>query len=93
MISQKKVWIDIWWRLVLFSPKKEENERLQAKIDGLKQEYEKIGLQVQNLITFFHTFFTKWKQNGILCHSPADVWGYNFTAAEKFFEIIEITPF
>ncbi len=37
----------------------EENERLQAKIDGLKQEYEKIGLQVQNLITFFHTFFYK----------------------------------
>ncbi len=27
-----------------------ENERLQAKIDGLKQEYEKIGLQV------FHAF-------------------------------------
>ena len=27
-----------------------ENERLQAKIDGLKQEYEKIGLQV------FHSF-------------------------------------
>ena len=25
---------------------KEENDRLQAKIDGLKQEYEKIGLQV-----------------------------------------------
>ena len=27
-----------------------ENERLQSKIDGLKQEYEKIGLQV------FHAF-------------------------------------
>ena len=25
----------------------EENEKLEAKINGLKQEYEKIGLQVE----------------------------------------------
>ena len=34
----------------------EENERLQAKIDGLKQEYEKIGLQVFH--AFKESFFT-----------------------------------
>ena len=32
-----------------------ENERLQAKIDGLKQEYEKIGLQV--FLAFQDHFF------------------------------------
>ena len=32
-----------------------ENERLQAKIDGLKQEYEKIGLQV--FLAFKQHFF------------------------------------
>ena len=31
---------------VLMDEIQAENERLQAKIDGLKQEYEKIGLQV-----------------------------------------------
>lgn len=33
-----------------------ENERLQAKIDGLKQEYEKIGLQV--FLAFQDHFFS-----------------------------------
>ena len=33
-----------------------ENDRLQAKIDGLKQEYEKIGLQV--FAAFKESFFT-----------------------------------
>ena len=32
-----------------------ENERLNAKIDGLKQEYEKIGLQV--FLAFQDHFF------------------------------------
>ena len=32
-----------------------ENDRLQAKIDGLKQEYEKIGLQV--FVAFKENFF------------------------------------
>ena len=32
-----------------------ENDRLQAKIDGLKQEYEKIGLQV--FVAFKDNFF------------------------------------
>ena len=35
---------------------KAENDRLQAKIDGLKQEYEKIGLQV--FAAFKSSFFT-----------------------------------
>jgi hypothetical protein len=34
----------------------EENERLQSKIDGLKQEYEKIGLQVFD--AFKNSFFS-----------------------------------
>jgi hypothetical protein len=29
----------------------EENEKLEAKINGLKQEYEKIGLQVTKVTT------------------------------------------
>lgn len=33
----------------------EDNERLQAKIDGLKQEYEKIGFQV--FYSFKESFF------------------------------------
>ena len=41
---------------VQLSEKQEENERLQAKIDGLKQEYEKIGLQVFH--AFKESFFT-----------------------------------
>ena len=35
-----------------------ENERLQAKIDGLKQEYEKIGLQVLNVFQIVLTVHT-----------------------------------
>ena len=39
---------------------KEENDRLQAKIDGLKQEYEKIGLQVFH--AFKESFFTNLEE-------------------------------
>ena len=58
--QSQNIMLNILSSSVQLGAMKEENDRLQAKIDGLKQEYEKIGLQVFH--AFKESFFTNLEE-------------------------------